>query len=401
MKFVQWTESHKTAIVDIPPCGFTYLAAGGEVPAAHPEGKPSSPALAENFALRNEYFEVEIHEETGGLGRLKKPGRAPNRLSIQLGYRFPNERVVRRGTEEQAEARSWYSQMEMTGSRVISAGPVVGELETTGHLIDQVNSERLADYRLVYRVTRGRPILEIDVELEIARHPTGDPWSHYYALRFAWNDSTAALTRSLFQQAQGLQLQRVEAPDYLEIADSSQRTTLLFNGLPFHRHTEDRKWDTILVTEGETRRKFKLAVAIDQAYPMLTSQEVFGELTCLPVTGTPAGGESGWFFHCDSRNVLLLDITPVLPERVTYMGDHEFSSEESNAPKRPTKGCLVRIMETEGRPVRAELRFVYTPLRGRKTDGEGMTVIDLPVEGDALVVHLSAFEIAWVEAYFG
>ena len=44
--------------------------------------------------IRNEFIEVHINEATGGIARIKQFGRQPNRLSQQLAFRFPRERIV-------------------------------------------------------------------------------------------------------------------------------------------------------------------------------------------------------------------------------------------------------------------------------------------------------------------
>lgn len=46
------------------------------------------------------------------------------------------------------------------------------------------------------------------------------------------------------------------------------------------------------------------------------------------------------------------------------------------------------------------IRLFRNPRKARKIDARGQTVIDLPIEGDAVVVHLSAFETTLVEILF-
>ncbi len=390
-------ESSIQSVITVPGCGFAWEE---EAKLLEPPRLPDGVHLAEGSVLRNGLFEVELHERTGGIAKLKKPGRAPNRLSLQLAYRFPQERTLPQSDPQAYPVKSWYSRMEVTESKVLSAGPVVGELETVGRLVDQLTEETLSEFRLRYRVVRGSPYLSVSVELDPRRLPEGDPWSNYYALRWAWNDESAVLTRSQLSQPQGIRLPRFEAPDFFEIASDADRTTLLFGGLAFHRKTDDRMLDTILLVEGEAARQFQLGVAVDQNYPLRASADFFAPPSVVRTAGVePAYGRQGWFFHIDVKSVQILEVGPVRPEPTRQESeDEEFPGTPGSPP--PSGGCTLLIAETEGRMAHGGIRLFRNPRKARKIDARGQTVIDLPIEGDAVVVHLSAFETTLVEILF-
>jgi hypothetical protein len=60
----------------------------------------------------------------------------------------------------------------------------------------------------------------------------------------------------------------------------------------------------------------------------------------------------------------------------------------------------LRLVETEGRPVRARLRCFRTPVRARQRDFSGKSICELAIDGDAVLVDLAAFEIADIEIRF-
>ena len=289
--------------------------------------------------------------------------------------------------------------MRMLESVVTCSGPSLGELVTTGEIIDQTSNKRLAGFKQTFRVMRGQPFVEVHVQLEIDQMPDGDPWSNYFAARFAWNDSDASLTRAVMMGAQGIKDERFESPHYLEIATESQRTTLLNLGLPFHRKTGDRMVDTLLVTAGETRREFRFAIAVDQDYPMQAALDALSPAIAVPMDhGPPRTGRSGWFFHLNVRNVQMTRILGLMSEPPEH-ADHWNLGDSGQTPL--GQGCAVRLVETEGRPVRLKLRCFRTPLGcTRQRDFEGRTVTQLRVEEDAVIVDLTAFEIADVELTF-
>lgn len=378
--WVQWGEKHKALTVDVAGSGFAWVPAGEAVPAA-----PPGPPLAEENILRNEFFEVHINSTTGGIGQIKGYGRSPNRLSQQVNYRFPRERTftVREG-EFSEQVTSQYAEMRRQASEITCAGPALGEIVSTGEIIDQSNNQRLAGYKQTVRVWRGRPIVELDIELTLDKKPDGEPWHNYFCSRFAWNDETASLTRSAMMGAFEPGEERIESPHYLEIATPEQRTTILTMGRPFHRKTGPRMVDSILVVARESTRRFRFVIAVDQNYPMQAALDAMTPALVVPTkSGPPRSGTAGWFFHLSARSVQVLELLPPAP------------SDSS-----PSGGCILRMIETEGRPVRCKLRCFRTPKSARQLDLLGNPICDLSIDGDAVLADFTAHEIVDVEIRF-
>ena len=396
LKGAQFDGEHKLASVEVPPCGFAWMPATGDATTM----KVETPLAAENI-LRNEFFEVIINPETGGIARLKGYGRVPNRLSHQLAFRFPEDRTWTVGTGRDAEeVRSYYSEMRCRSSVVKSTGPLVGEIETTGDLIDQPTGNRLAGFTQTMRVWRGIPVVELEITLDVDRMPSGDPWSNYIGARFAYDDETAALTRSVQQGAQGIKNERFDGPHYLEIATPEHRTTLLFNGQMFHRKTGHRMVDTLLVVEGETARRFRMRIAFDADYPMQPAMDLLTPPIVLPTTnGPPAAGTAGWFFHVSAKNVQILGLNPLMPEPVDD-GIDAGPEEPGESTNRPGDGFTVRLLETEGRNRQVKLNCFRTPVSARQRDFQGRTISDVEIENDAVVIEMTGYEIADVELRF-
>lgn len=387
----------RTALVEVSGCGFVWLPASGNGQDAKSESAKTP--LVEDNVLRNEFFEVHIHPETGGIQRLKEYGRKPNRLSQQLAFRFPRERTVTVTDDENAFVeKTFYSDVRCLGVEVLSSGPWLGEVRTRGEVVDQKADTVLATFQQTFRLWRGRRLLEIDIELDNVKLPEGDPWSNYFCVRWAWLDSTAVVTRSIFGAAQPVGMERFESLHYLEIADDDTRTTILPHGLPFHRKTGRRMCDSLLVVEGESQRRFRFSIAVERAYPF---QAALDAMTPAIVTETDVGpprcGASGWFLHVDAPNVQLT--------RLTDLMDEPRSDVEAWATGEPLgppagKGFAVRLQETEGRQQSVELRCFRTPLSARKRDFTGRTAGQARIDGDVVRLELSPFEITDVELRF-
>lgn len=399
VKAVQFDDLRKSVVVEIPAAGFAWIPDG-------PAGAKSvlrkdTALLAEGNILRNEHFEAVINESTGGLQRFKKHGRAPNRLSQQLAFRFPREKTVKVVDGDQVtETKTWYSEMRGTSLTVTCAGPSLGEIVTTGEIIDPSTQTRLATFQQTFRVWLGRPFLEVDIEITPDKLPEGDPWSNYFGSRFAWNDMTAALSWSLYGIPQPQNLERLESPNFLEIATSEERTTILPLGLPFHRKTGPRMVDSILIVEGESQRRFQFVIGLDQNFPQ---QAALTHMIPLPViatqSGPPRSGQTGWFYHVDSRCVQVLSIEPLLVEPTEQHPDWESSYEAAPGPTL-RKGFALRLQETEGRYQSVQLTLFRTPSVGRIRDFQGRTQTELATNGDGVRIDLGPFSIVDVELFF-
>lgn len=396
VKFTQFDGQRQLVTLQLPAAGFVWLPHAATPQAAVDRPRDNGPALAENMVLRNEFFEAFLHEETGGLRTIKLYGRSPNRLSSHLAFRFPRERKLPVTDPEKPEVRSYYSQCRMTSSQVTSRGPSLGEIVTRGEIFDQVANRVLAEFTQTYRIYRGRRSLDIETTITPQHLPEGDPWSNYYAARFAWNDDSSAVTRSILGAAlTGTKDQRFEALDYWEIASYEQRTTLLFGGLPFHRKTSERMVDTILLCEGEAERTFHYSIAIDENFPSEAALDQQSPALTIPLPGPPRSGTAGWFFHLNARNVQILRLLNVLETPGEPRADWDATPIPAAAT--PLRGCTVRVQETEGRSVRAVLQAFRTPSSARQRDALGKTVTDLPIRDGGVILDLVPFEIADIE----
>ncbi len=384
----QFEEDHRAVMVDVPACGFVWVPHPATPAEPAPPGKVPT---AEALVLRNDAFEVALSQVTGGIAQIRTYKRSPNRLSQQIAFRFPRERTVTVGEGDAAEQyRTYYSEMQMRSSRVLCAGPALGEIETTGDVFDQTSGNVLAEYRQVARVWRGKPQVELEIELDVKTLPDGDPWTNYIAARFAWKHEDAALTRSLHHGAHGTEAERIEAPQYLELADENFRTTIIPCGLPFHRKTGPRMLDTLLITAGETRRRFRFVIAIDEAYPLQAALDATAPVLTLPAEGAPPGGaRRGWFFHLNTRNVQLTRILPLMPRE----------KEDPGMFARAT-GCAVRLIETEGRHRTFKLRCFRTPAYARQRDFCGKTIGTLSIKDDDVHIETGPYEVCDVELRF-
>lgn len=380
----QFSSEVRQVVVEVPACGFACVPAPD-----HDAPLPAAPKrpLAEALVVRNEFLEIKLSDATGGIARLHTYGRGQNRLSQQIAWRFSREKTITiPGEGEPVTRKTWYTDMVLREHRVLADGPTLGAVETVGELMDTSAGKTLGTFRQLVRIWRGRPVAEVEIELGLPKAPEGDPWTNYVGLRFAWNDANQSLTRSLQETACLVQDEsRFESPSYLELASESERTTILTGGLSFHRLTGPRMLDTLLVTEGESQRRFRFAVAVDQPYPLQAALDWELPATAVPVVnGPPHAATTGWFFHVNARNVQLRRVLPLRGE----------------AARDGASGCIVRLQETEGQNRNFRLECCRIPTSARQVDLDGGNLHTFSIEQGAVLVSMAPYELCDVELRF-
>ncbi len=391
----------KSIVAEVPPLGFLCLFPGSgnaaEKPARARLGffrKPPAPSLpmaemvAESSArgpgssrnpakagtttavLRNEFFELAIDPHTGAIRSVFDfHSRAP-RLAQQLAFRLGGA----------ADEEAAYSIMAADEIRVLAAGPVVGEVQVRGRLMDRAG-QSLAAFEQRTRVMWGSRVIEVEIDLDPHRLPEGDPWNSYYAARFAWGHDAPMLYRGVNQAILATEAAQVESPQFVESRGEAGRTTILTAGLPYHRRRGLRKLDSLLIVRGERARQFRFGIGIDLGQPMAAALEFIAPAAEIAIQSRP-NTDSAWLFHLESR---------------TVVATHWEAVVEGGA----VAGFRARLLETEGRQVSLGLRSFRAIHSAQKAGGADRPPIDLTVEGDRVTVPLRPYEWAEVEGRFG
>lgn len=403
-------------VAEVPGMGFAWVSAGdADAPTTAPRrgwffrrrATTSQPVASENI-LENEFFQVVVDRRFGGIRAVLDPLSRGPRLAQQIALRWPE------GDPNDPGHESHYTIPAADELRVLRAGPVVGEILTSGRMMDPQGRLR-GRFIQRTRVVRGSRLIELDVELEFNEPLPSQPWQSYCAARFAWSDETATLRRSVQGASVPTDLAQFEAPEFWEIQTAKTRTAVLTGGLPYHRKVGFRRIDTLLVVAGETQRRFHLAIGVECPSPAAAALEWMTPTIVIPSEAPPAS--HGWLFHVESRSVVATGWTPlfVLPPLDTADAESSTAAtsepstpvETNQSPKAPPsparspahpernrlRGVRVRLQETEGRGVRFGLRAPRPlALARRRYAGVWKT---LAIEGDRAEIELSAY--AWCE----
>jgi len=341
-------------VVEVPALGFAWFPR----PVPGTNSPPSKIKTAEDRTIRNEFFEAEIDPQTGGLRNLRDTRTRIGRLAQQLVWN-PG------------------STMKANTLEVTAAGPALGEITTTGELVDNEGTT-LARFRQRFRAWMGRPVLEIRIDLEPLVPIEGYAWHAYIGSRLAWREELTPLLRGYQGQAIFTSSNRLESPDFLELRVGRPNSVLLPGGLPFHQRHGGRMVDTLLLVEGESARRFDLVIGLDREMPMQTALGWASPAALVETSkGPPHVGASGWLFHLDAPNVVLSTI-------------------------RPAEGDAVRVtlLETANHYGPAVLRCVRDPVRAVVEDLAGNELYEANCEGDAVQIDLNACDLVRLKIHF-
>jgi len=363
------------AVVDVPAMGFAWIQSG----AASAAGKTKP--IAQDNVLRNEFFEVAVSRGTGGIQSLYNFRQRGNQLSQQIAFRLPSV-----GGEPVS-----YTTMRAESIETTLATPAVGEIVSRGGLFDPAE-RRLAGFQQVTRVWAGRRTIEIEIDIDEPGELRADPWNSYYAVRFAWPDETTSLWRGVGLTSQPTEAQRLEAPEFITLETAGGQLTLLTGGLPYHRRSDTRMLDSLLIVRGETQRHFRLGIAVDAPQPAAAALDFLTAPVVVPGMGRQSASPSGWLFHLDAKHVVATHWQPLAAEAPPS----ELTAQSPTAAQGAgVRGFRARFLETGGRSGRVTLRTFRGVAAARQVDFLGQTVLQLRVDNDQVTLDFAAHE--WIE----
>ena len=347
-------------VLEVPGMGLAQITASQQTAL---EGQPVAPDLAEGFFLRNEFFEVEMDEATGGVGAIKQHGKRGNLLGQKIVARQIKATRSRTGRQEAVAAR-----MVADECRVTCNSKVRGQITTRGALV--IGKKKVATFIQKATIVRGIPLLNLEIELQDVIPPQGDPWQNYIACRFAWKDESSRFFTWQNESRQQLTRSRMVAPLALEIDQHEFRTTLLPDGRPWFQRIGMRSIDGLLVVPGETSRQFRFGVGVDLPYPY---QAAISNMAAddLEAAGEPIQESLAWLFHLNQKNVMALYWLPA------------------------QDGSSLRVLlkETEGRRVDLSLRCFRQVSRAITKRLDGEEIRELTPQNDVIQLKVAAHEL--------
>ena len=376
---------HVVATVDVPACGFVLLRGdqrqesgagfgGGLRQRLFGGPKP----IAEPAHLQNEFMEVALSAESGGISGVYSGSARGNRFSLRL---------VRAGLEGDATL------MHCDELRVASSTPSSGCIEASGTIRSEKGASDLvlATFRLRYTLERGSRFLRVDGEIEPKSPIVGAPWNHYFGIRTAYA-SEAPICRTLIRdKLHRAKTRRMVAPLGVVVDEADRQTLLCGEGLAFHRREGERFLDTLVLVQGETCKKFTMHYGFDVPAPVASARARMAPPVDLSVNPTPSAPEIGWILHASPKDLLVSRLA------VEQRSDGRLAAR-------------IRVIQTQPQACKAKLRFLRNVDTAILVDGTSDTHLnrtveelesigeqqpsDLKHEGDMLTLSLASHGVA-------
>ena len=164
---------------------------------------------------------------------------------------------------------------------------------------------------------------------------------------------------------------RLEAPLFVQVDTAKNNTHVLSGGVPYHRRATPTQLDTILVTSGESARKFRLGLGVDLANPTHAALDWMAADNPPLLLDGGAKNESGWLFHVSAKNVLATSWQP-LPAK---------------------NGLQMRLMETQGKRTRLRLQAFKPWAKMDRVAIDGGCLGSVEIKEGFAELTLSAHEI--------
>jgi alpha-mannosidase len=354
---------------DVPPLGFAWQR-------ANPAPRPPLP-LAEGLTLRNEYFEIYVNRETGGIGSVHDYRHRRNRLSQQLAFRLPQSGSRAQPAQSPDAVEEAYTRMVADAAHISAANAVLGEITSIGRMIDARGRE-IARFRQVTQVRRGSRLIELAMEVSPSSPEYLPGEDAYFAVRIAWRDEPLEVRRGMNGASFLTDRNRIDAAQFVEILESDARLVVFSRGASQFVRSKENRLDALLpVQAGEEGRPFHMAIGVD-VDGAASDWAVDWLLPPLLATasGTPAVSKA-WWFLCGSQNVRWTSLGPLPDGR---------------------SGFTARLQELTGRYVKTKLE-AFRPIRSaRRTNFVGRPLIELPVHGGRIDLQMAGYQWIQLEA---
>ena len=297
-------------------------------------GKPST--IAEQARLHNEFMEVAIHEQTGGISGVYSGTARGNRFSMRLvvcGYEGAH---ASSSGDEPGEPK-----MRCESLTVVESSSARGTIQASG-VVEQNSQPKetqpLAKFTLTYTLRRGSRVLETDIEIEPLVKLGDQPWKHYFAARAAVSGDSAIPHCLLREKIHRVANRRLVAPLGLLIDEAERKTLIASSGNAYHRVVGDRFFDTLIHVQGETVNRVSIGYGFDVPHPIGVATSLIVSPIIKPVEVNREVAETGWFTHASPSSVRI-------SEMKTYL--HKDGS----------LAVEVRLIQTAAKQCQAKLRF--------------------------------------------
>ena len=348
------------AAVDVPAYGFAVIQAG-DTPAKK-KGILKRFFSIESIAeqqnrLHNEFMELSISEETGGVQGVYSGSTRGNRFSMRLAYVTSNNSA--KNKDEEAEEPI----MKCDQLTVIESTESVGIIQATGSILGAA-SQTIADYTINYRLARGSRWLEVSGTIHPQVEFSTEPWQNYIAARSVVASDSAIARVIVRDKIHRASTRRLVAPLGVIMDEADRQTLVASKGLAFHRRIGNRYLDTLLYVKGENKHvEFDVAYGFDVPNPVGHAKSLLSSPIVVPIEKSDKLPDVGWIAH-------------VSPAEASIENLSVFIREDGNLAAR------VRVIQTRSKSASLSIRFCRDVIFATTLESRTNEQWNQPLPGD-------------------
>ena len=284
--------------------------------------------IAEGNLLKNEFMEVAINEETGGIQGVYSGGTRGNRFSMRLVQVTPND---------DPKTGKDHSSAKCKQLRVVGNTAAFAAIEATGTIHDQ-SEKAIGEFLLRYELERGSRFLKVSGDLNCAANLGDDPWKGYIAARGVVASEAAIMRVMVRDKIHRARSRRMVSPLGVVIDEAERQTLVSANGRAYHRRAGDRFLDTILSVQGQNKIDISLCYGFDVSNPIGSAKALISPPEIVNLDASTQLPPQGWIAHVSPADVAIVKMN------VTRRNDGLLAA-------------VVRVMQTRNKSASLSVRF--------------------------------------------
>ena len=345
------------SIVELPAMGWVSVASQQKSSKGRVLG---GPPVDDGLTLRNEFFQIIVDPESGGIRSLKSYNSRQNQASQRLSVRFSTGKQKAVYADMRADNVS-VERVSATESRIISIG----------QLINPKTGQSLCGFTQMVSLRRADRFSKLLIQLtDVGDLPASA--DHYICSRMAWHDESSPVFYGSSETRSRSTNAWIEAPAYIRVEQLDHAVTLLTNGIPWHRRSARNLVDSVLVVSNERQRQFQLSIGLDCPNDLSAAMGMFSAPRQLKSRVEPFQ-KSGWLFHFSSKSIVGVFNEPILIDD-------------------QVAGVRWRLLETQGRRGKLKLSCPFEVTGAERMMFDGRSAGSVQFDGRVVEIEFTRNE---------
>ena len=345
------------SIFDVPAMGWVSVADQQQPAKGRVLG---GPPVDDGLTLRNEFFQMIVDPESGGIRSLQSYDHRQTQASQRLSVRVSS-----------GNQKAFYADMRADNVSVHRVSGTESQVVSIGQLTNPTTNERLCGFTQTVSLRREDRFARLLIQLDdVAELPASA--EHYVCSRLAWHNESAPVFHGSSETRSPSTSEWIETPTYIRVEQPNHTITLLPNGIPWHRRSARNQLDSVLVVSNERQREFQFGIGIDCPNDLSAAMETFMPPRHFDSQAKPFQTD-GWLFHFSSKSIVSVFNEPILKDGQVV-------------------GVRWRLLEAQGRRGKLKISCPFEVAEAERMMFDGRSTGSLPFNGRVVEIDFTRNE---------